>query len=107
MLFRDRFVPLQLCYYGTIPIYVCRGRKFALKKSKLVVPIMVVVAVLALIMLNQEEYDEVSIINKILITIGASMLSAVVGYFLLKSDVNNVDPKSTNNTLNKKKRNGK
>lgn len=62
---------------------------------------MIVVAVLATIILNQEEYSEVTIINKILIIIGAAIVSSVIGYFLLGSDVDKVDPKPTNNTVNK------
>lgn len=78
-----------------------------MKKSKVVVPIIVVVVVLATIILNQEEYNEVTILNKILLTIGAAIVSSTIGYFLLRSDVDTVDPKPTNNTFNNKKGNGK
>lgn len=72
-----------------------------MKKSKIILPIMIVVAVLATIILNQEEYTEVTIINRILIIVGAAIVSSVIGYFLLGSDVDKVDPKPTNYTLNK------
>ncbi|SDO21920.1 hypothetical protein SAMN05518871_11265 [Psychrobacillus sp. OK028] len=72
-----------------------------MKKSRTIPPIMIVVAVLATIILNQEEYSEVTIINKVLIIIGAAILSSVIGYLLLGRDVNKVDPKPTNNTVNK------
>jgi len=77
------------------------------KKSKVIVPIMIVVAVLATIILNKEDYNEVTIINKILIIVGAAIVSSVIGYFLLGSDVDKVDPKPTNNTINNKKGNRK
>ncbi|MEK3979297.1 hypothetical protein MKY37_09370 [Psychrobacillus sp. FSL K6-2836] len=72
-----------------------------MKKSKLIPPIMIVVAVLATIILNQEEYSEVTIINRILIIVGAAIVSSIIGYFLLGSDVDKVDPKPTNNTISK------
>ena len=72
-----------------------------MKKSKVIPPIMIVVAVLATIILNQEEYSEVTIINKILMIVGAAVLSSVIGYFLLGTDVDKVDPKPTNNIVNK------
>lgn len=72
-----------------------------MKKSKLIPPIMIVVAVLATIMLNQEEYSEVTLINKILIIAGAAIISSVIGYFLLGTDVDKVDPKPTNYTTSK------
>lgn len=62
---------------------------------------MIVVAVLATIILNQEEYSEVTIINRILIIVGAAIVSSIIGYFLLGSDVDKVDPKPTNNTISK------
>ena len=67
---------------------------------------MVIVAVLASIILSQEEYNEVTIINKILIALGAAIVSSLLGYILLKPDIDKVDPKpQTNqtNTGNKKK----
>lgn len=62
---------------------------------------MIVVAVLATIILNQEEYSEVTIINRILIIVGAAIVSSIIGYFLLGSDVDKIDPKPTNNTISK------
>lgn len=68
---------------------------------------MVVVAVLATIMLNSDEYNEVTIINRILIIAGAAIISSVIGYFLLGVDVDKVDPKPPTNTYYNKKGNGK
>ena len=62
---------------------------------------MIVVAVLATIILNQEEYSEKTIINRIPIIVGAAIVSSIIGYFLLGSDVDKVDPKPTNNTISK------
>ena len=56
-----------------------------MKKSKVIPPIMIVVAVLATIMLNQEEYSEVTIINKILIIVGAAVLSSVIGALMVET----------------------
>ncbi|MEI4771699.1 hypothetical protein WAX74_18930 [Psychrobacillus sp. FJAT-51614] len=78
-----------------------------MKKSKVIVPIMIVVAILATIMLNQDEYNEVTMINKILITIGAAIVSSVVGYFILGVDVDKVDPKTNNHEVKNKKGNRK
>ena len=79
-----------------------------MKKSKVIIPIMVIVVVLAAILLSQEEYNEVTIINKILIALGAAIVSSSIGYILLKSDIDKVDPKpSANHTENKKKGSGK
>ncbi|QUG39996.1 hypothetical protein KD050_11755 [Psychrobacillus sp. INOP01] len=72
-----------------------------MKKSKIILPIMIVVTVLATIILSQEEYSEVTIINRILIIVGAAIVSSVIGYFLLGSDVDKVDPKPNDNTANK------
>ncbi|ALC87018.1 hypothetical protein AM499_15190 [Bacillus sp. FJAT-22090] len=78
-----------------------------MKKSKVIVPIMIVVAVLATIMLNQDEYNEVTTINKILIIVGAAIVSSVIGYFLLGADVDKVDPKSNDYEVKSKKGNRK
>lgn len=73
-----------------------------MKKSKVVVPIMIISAVLATIILNQDDFTEVTIINKLFIIVGAAILSSVIGYFLLGADVDKIDPKPTNNKANKK-----
>ncbi|MDF2064925.1 hypothetical protein [Bacillus sp. Cr_A10] len=78
-----------------------------MKKSKVIVPIMIVVAVLATIMLNQDEYNEVTTINKILIIVGAAIVSSIIGYFLLGVDVDKVDPKSNDYEVKSKKGNRK
>jgi hypothetical protein len=68
---------------------------------------MVVVAVLATFILNQDDYNEVTIINKVLIIAGAAIVSSIIGYFLLGSDIDKIDPKPTKNVLNNKKGNRK
>ncbi|MFF2754121.1 hypothetical protein ACFVR1_10305 [Psychrobacillus sp. NPDC058041] len=78
-----------------------------MKKSKVIVPIMVVVAVLATFILNQDDYNEVTIINKVLIIAGAAIVSSIIGYFLLGSDIDKIDPKPTKNVLKNKKVNRK
>ena len=81
-----------------------------MKKSKVIVPIMVIVAVLASIILSKDQYNEVTIINKILIALGAAIVSSFIGYILLKSDIDKVDqkpPTNHNHTENKKKGSGK
>lgn len=85
-------------------------RKFALKKSKVIIPIMVIVIVLASIILSKDQYNEVTIINKTLIALGAAIVSSFLGYILLKPDIDKVDPKPSanhNHTENKKKGSGK
>lgn len=86
---------------------IYRGRKSTVKKSKVIVPIMIVVAVLATIMLNQDEYNEVTTISKILIIVGAAIVSSVIGYFLLGADIDKVDPKSNDYEVKSKKGNRK
>ena len=69
---------------------------------------MVIVAVLASIILSKDQYNEVTIINKTLIALGAAIVSSFLGYILLKPDIDKVDPKpSANHTENKKKGSGK
>ncbi|SES23810.1 hypothetical protein [Psychrobacillus sp. OK032] len=71
-----------------------------MKKSKVVIPIMVVVAVLATWMLK--DHTDVPMLNKIIITIGACIISGGLGYLLLGSDVQKVDPKPNQQHTNKK-----
>ncbi len=70
-------------------------------------PIIIIVAVLATIMLNQDQYDEVTTLNKILITAGAAIISSLLGLLLLRPEVDKVDPKPTSQSGNKKRGNGK
>lgn len=62
-----------------------------MKKVKWLVPIMVVSAVLSVIVLK--DHPDVTFQNKVFITIGASLLSALIGFILLKEDIDKVDPK--------------
>ncbi|GGA34582.1 hypothetical protein [Psychrobacillus lasiicapitis] len=71
-----------------------------MKKSKVVIPIMIVVAVLATWILK--DHTDVPILHKILITIGACILSGGLGYLLLGSDVQKVEPKPYQQHTNKK-----
>ena len=74
-----------------------------MKKSKVVIPIMVVVAVLATWILK--DHTDVPILHKIIITIGACIISGGLGYLLLGSDVQKVDPKpNQQHTQQEKKR---
>lgn len=72
-----------------------------MKKSKVVIPIMVVVAVLATWIL-QKDFSEVPFLHKLLITVGACIVSGGLGYVLLGSDVQKVDPKPNQQAVNKK-----
>lgn len=75
-----------------------------MKKSKVVIPIMVVVVVLATWILK--DHTDVPVLHKILITIGACIVSGGLGYILLGPDVQKVDPKP-NQQQSGKKGNGK
>ena len=78
-----------------------------MKKFKIIVPIMVIVIVLATIMLSQDQYDEVSIYHKIIMTVGAAILSSLLGLLLLRPDKDKIDPKPTNQSGTNKRGNGK
>ncbi|MFJ7953294.1 hypothetical protein ACIQZG_17415 [Lysinibacillus sp. NPDC096418] len=51
------------------------------KRFKFVIPVMVIVAVSAMFMIDKY-YAEVPSLDRILITIGATLLSGVLAYFL-------------------------
>lgn len=72
-----------------------------MKKSKVVIPIMVVVAVVATWML-QKDHSEVPLLHKVLIVIGACIVSGGLGYLLIGPDVQKVDPKPNEQQTNKK-----
>lgn len=57
---------------------------------------MIVSAVLSFIVLR--DHPDVTFNNKVLITMGASVLSAVIGFILLKEDIDKVDPKPPEET---------
>lgn len=71
-----------------------------MKRFKFVIPIMVVVAILAMWLLNKD-HSGVPLQSRIMIAFGGSILSGIITYFLLKDDVQKVDPKPIDN---KKKR---
>lgn len=95
-----RSLALYRIVYGTIYYTYVRGRKFVVKKSKVVIPIMVVVAILAIWILKG--HTDVPILHKVLITIGACIISGGLGYLLLGSDVQKVDSKPNPQQTNKK-----
>lgn len=52
-----------------------------LKKLIVVIPIMILVAILAMWMLGKE-YAEIELLTRMLIAVGAALLSGVISYFL-------------------------
>lgn len=62
-----------------------------MKKVKWLVPIMVISAFFSFLILR--DHPDVTFQNKVLITMGASLVSAVIGFILLKQDIDKVDPK--------------
>ncbi|MBM7706256.1 hypothetical protein ACF3OH_13180 [Chryseomicrobium aureum] len=62
-----------------------------MKKVKWLVPIMVISAFFSVLILR--DHPDVTFQNKVLITMGASLVSAVIGFILLKQDIDKVDPK--------------
>lgn len=61
------------------------------KRFKFVIPIMVIVAISSMYMV-ENYYAEVPSLNQLLITIGATLLSGVIAYFLFpQQGENNVD----------------
>ena len=58
------------------------------KRLKFVVPIMVIVAISALYMINTY-YAEVPNVDRIFITIGATVLSGILAYFLFPQEGEN------------------
>ena len=77
------------------------------KKLKIIVPIMVIMIVFATFILSQDQYDEVSMSDKIIMTVGGALLSSLLGLVLLRPDEDKVDPKPTNQSATKKRGNGK
>ena len=72
-----------------------------MKRLGLIIPIMIIVAFLAM-WLIEKKYAEVPFDTRILIAAGGSLFSGIISYFLLRKDVHKVDPKPNN--TNKKKR---
>ncbi|EKN71318.1 hypothetical protein BABA_02262 [Neobacillus bataviensis LMG 21833] len=65
-----------------------------MKHIKIVVPVMVLVAVIAIWMLGKYHAD-VQLPVRILISIGGALLSGIVTFIMLKLDVDRVDTKTT------------
>ncbi|WP_394189485.1 hypothetical protein [Paenisporosarcina quisquiliarum] len=65
-----------------------------MKRFRFVIPIMVVVAILAIWFLKKD-YSEVPLVTRILIAAGGSVVSGIISYFLLRNDNDSqkVDPK--------------
>ncbi len=72
-----------------------------MKKYTFIIPIMVVVAVLAMWHLNKN-YSEIPFNTRILISFGGSIVSGVITYFLLKNDIQRIDPKPTDDEQKKR-----
>jgi len=72
-----------------------------MKRFKFIIPIMIVVVVLAMWYINKE-YPEVPMSSRIMISIGGSILSGIISFFLLKKDTYEIDPKPAGQ--NQKKR---
>lgn len=62
-----------------------------MKKIKWLLPIMVISAFFSVLILR--DHPDVTFQNKVLITIGASLVSALIGFILLRQDIDKVDPK--------------
>ncbi|MBP2241028.1 heme/copper-type cytochrome/quinol oxidase subunit 4 [Cytobacillus eiseniae] len=56
-----------------------------MKKLSFVIPIMIVVAILAIWMLNKD-YAEIDFQIRLVIALGAALLSGVISYFLFAFD---------------------
>ena len=72
-----------------------------MKRLILVIPTMVIVAALSMWYLNKE-YTDVPFNSRILIVIGGTLVSGIISFFLLKKDINQVDPKPTTHTQKKR-----
>ena len=70
---------------------------------------MVIMIVFATFILSQDQYDEVSMSDKIIMTVGGALLSSLLGLVLLRPDEDKVDPKPKDQyqSATKKRGNGK
>ena len=59
-----------------------------MKKFPITIPIMIIVVVLAMWML-EKDYSEINMITRLMISIGAGILSGLISYFLFRFDKNN------------------
>jgi hypothetical protein len=72
-----------------------------MKRFSLIIPIMIIVAFLAM-WLIEKKYSEVPFDTRLLIAAGGSLFSGIISYFYLRTDVQTIDPKPKD--ANKKKR---
>lgn len=72
-----------------------------MRRLAVIIPIMIIVAFLAM-WLIEKKYAEVPFDTRVLIAAGGSILSGIIAYFLLKNDVDKIDPKPIES--NQKKR---
>lgn len=59
-----------------------------MKKFPVTIPIMIIVVVLAMWML-EKDYSEINILTRIIISIGAGILSGLISFLLFSFDKNN------------------
>ncbi|WP_394187726.1 hypothetical protein [Paenisporosarcina quisquiliarum] len=63
-----------------------------MKRFKVVIPIMVIVAILATWILGKD-HSTVPLESRIFITIGGTLISGIISYFLLSNKEDQIDPK--------------
>jgi hypothetical protein len=59
-----------------------------MKKFPITIPIMMIVVVIAMWML-EKDYSEINMMTRLMISIGAGLLSGLISYFLFRFDKNN------------------
>ncbi|MEK3889982.1 hypothetical protein [Bacillus sp. FSL K6-3431] len=62
-----------------------------MKRLVVVIPIMVIVATIAMWML-EKDYSDIEPSIRLMITGGAAILSGIISYFLMRNDIDKVDP---------------
>ncbi|MFD2444877.1 histidine kinase [Bacillus sp. CGMCC 1.16607] len=60
-----------------------------MKKLGFIIPIMILVAVIAMWMLKKD-YSEIQLLTRLLISVGAALLSGIISYFLMGRDSDEV-----------------
>lgn len=66
-----------------------------MNRLKVVVPIMIIVAILAMWFLAKD-YGALPIQTRVFIATGGALMSGVISYFLLHKEAEQIDPKPTN-----------